>query len=100
HREFAAAVALPPGLLDPLFEAWREEVDLEPASALQGAGRDRLLAHGERFAATLFAAGLRALEIPAAPVMAGDAGLVTDDRFGAAHPLPGALALLERGLAR
>jgi aspartate kinase len=33
-------------------------------------------------------------------VLAGDAGLVTDDRFGAAHPLPAAEALLRTSFAK
>ncbi|HEV2104148.1 MAG TPA: aspartate kinase, partial [Candidatus Eisenbacteria bacterium] len=36
--------------------------------------------------------------VPAEAVHAGDAGLLTDDRFGAAHPLPEAAAALARAL--
>jgi aspartate kinase len=48
--------------------------------------------------AELLAAGLRSAGVEAAAVFAGDAGLVTDDRFGAAHPLPEAASLLRGGL--
>jgi len=47
----------------------------------------------------LFAAGLRARGVDAIPLLAGDAGLITDERFGAAHPLPEAMGLLARQLA-
>jgi len=47
-----------------------------------------VLAFGERLAAALFAAGLSNAGVPARAVFAGDAGLVTDHHFGAAHPLP------------
>src|SRR5205809_916932 len=64
------------------------------------AERDRILAWGERLAAALFASGLSALGVPARAVLAGEAGLVTDEHFGAAHPLPESDALLRRSLAR
>src|SRR5207245_3763541 len=67
--------------------------------SLTGADRDRLLAHGETLAAHLFAAALCQAGMAARAVVAGDAGLVTDDRFGAAHPLPQARALLREALA-
>lgn len=66
---------------------------------LDAEGRDRILAHGERIAAELFAAGLRRRGIAAAAHLAGDVGLVTDERFGAAHPLPESAAALREGLA-
>jgi aspartate kinase len=47
-----------------------------------------MLAFGERLSAELFAAGLRQAGIPASAVVAGDAGLVTNDHFGGARPLP------------
>jgi aspartate kinase len=59
-----------------------------------------MLAHGERLAALLFAAALSARGTPARDVFAGDAGLVTDERFGQASPLPEAMEYLARGLAR
>src|SRR5262249_13588761 len=61
---------------------------------------DRILSFGERFAVELFVAGLRARGVDAIALLAGDAGLITDDRFGAAQPLPEAASELRRLLAR
>ena len=101
HRSFAAEVGLEEQVLAPRIAEWLAEAtawtgDPEP---LAGAGRDRALAFGERFAAALFAAGLERAGVPARAVDAGEAGLVTDARFGAAHPLPEATAGLREGLA-
>jgi aspartate kinase len=81
--------------------AWREDHAAHGSEPrpLGGEIRDRILSHGERLAAAIFAAGLRAAGIAATPVEAGAAGLVTDDRFGAAHPLPEAGARIRRALA-
>jgi aspartate kinase len=85
-----------------LLDAWQEEAralrgDRDP---LDPADRDRLLSYGERLSAALFAAALREAGVDAAAVLAGDAGLVTDERFGAAHPLPDAARLLSESLTR
>jgi aspartate kinase len=65
-----------------------------------GEDRDRLLSFGERFAAEILAAALRERGLSAEAVLAGDAGLVTDDRFGAAHPLAGTDARIHQALSR
>ena len=100
HVEFARAAGLEVALLDASLEDWRREhLRLRgEAHALDAATLDRVLAYGERLSAVLFAAGLRRAGLEAAPVVAGDAGLVTDDRFGAAHPLPEAQAWLAASL--
>jgi aspartate kinase len=102
HAEWARATGVRADAAAELLEAWQEE-----ARALRGerapldaADRDRLLSYGERLAATLFAEALRDAGVDAAAVLAGDAGLVTDERFGAAHPLPEAPRLLSESLAR
>jgi aspartate kinase len=101
HVVFAGEVGLDPALLEPLLSSAREAIaSLDPHGPSTGASRDLVLSFGERLAAVLFAAGLEALGVPARAVLAGDAGLVTDDRFGAAHPLPEAMDGLERSLAR
>jgi len=102
HAEWARATGVRPDAAAELLEAWQEEAravrgDREPLAA---ADRDRLLSYGERLSATLFAAALRDAGVDAAAVLAGDAGLVTDERFGAAHPLPEAARLLSESLAR
>jgi len=88
HRSFARAVGLP----ETGWSAALEELSTWAGSLvprpLGGAERDRALSFGERIAAALFAAGLVKRGIEARPITAGDAGLVTDDRFGGAHPLP------------
>ncbi len=102
HLEFAARVAVPAATLEPLLRAWQLEAGpwLHSHKVIAGADRDRILSFGERLSVELFAAGLRALGVDAAPVLAGDAGLVTDERFGAAQPLPESPALLARHLGR
>jgi aspartate kinase len=102
HREFAAEVGVSLDTLEPLLRAWQIESAewLGSPRVIGGADRDRVLSFGERLSAEIFAAGLRARKIDAVPVLAGDAGFVTDERFGGAHPLPEAEALLARHLAR
>ncbi len=101
HLDLARSVGTDGALLDPLLEAWGQESEACARSGdpLAGADRDRVLAFGERLSAALFAEGLRVQGIDARPLFAGDAGLVTDDRFGAAHPLPEAAQRLKRALA-
>lgn len=102
HREFTAEIGVPEGILEALLRAWQIESAawLGSHQVIAGADRDRVLSFGERMSAELFAAGLRGLRVDAAAVLAGDAGLVTDERFGAAHPLADADALLALTLGR
>jgi len=101
HTEFIWAVGVPPAAVAEALDAWREETRRpRPGDApIGGADRDRVLSHGERLSAAIFAAGLAARGVAATPVDAGAAGLVTDDRFGAAHPLPEAFERLRGSLA-
>jgi aspartate kinase len=99
HLEFACDIGVSPAAMAEVIAAWHAFVAACPAAALTGAERDHALAFGERCSAALFAAGLEAAGVPARAVDAGVAGLVTDDRFGAAHPLPEAAERLRRGLA-
>ena len=102
HLEFARRVSVAPPGLEVLLRAWQLESAhwLTSPKVVAGADRDRVLAYGERLSAELFAAGLRARGLDAVPVTAGEAGLVTDERFGGAHPLPEAAPTLARQLAR
>jgi aspartate kinase len=102
HQEFAHGVGVPSATLEPLLRAWELEAAgwLRSHAVVSGGDRDRVLSFGERLSAAMFAAGLKARGVEAVPVLAGDAGLVTDERFGAAHPLPEAAALLARHLGR
>jgi len=104
HRRLAAEVRLPIGLLDGALEVLIRDLRAigraEAPRRIEGEARDRVLAHGERLAAELLAAGLRAAGVEATAIFAGDVGLVTDDRFGAAHPLPEVPARLREGLGQ
>ena len=102
HLEFARRVGVPPAVLEPLLRAWQLEAApwLRSHKVVAGANRDRMLSFGERLSVELFASGLRSLGMDAMPMLAGDAGLVTDERFGAAQPLPETHGLLARHLGR
>ncbi len=100
HRAHARALRLPEaGVAALLVELRDDPAFASGAPSVSRADRDRVLAFGERLAAELFAAALSARGTPAHAVHAGDAGLVTDDRFGQAHPAPEAYANLRDGLA-
>jgi aspartate kinase len=102
HRTFARSVAVDPALLDGLLEEWRVAAAAHARSgaAVAGADRDAVLSFGERLSAAMFAAALRPSGVDAVAVLAGDAGLVTDERFGAAHPRPEAEGRLRASLGR
>src|SRR5262249_60437066 len=88
------------GRCAPRVGGLRAEAAGAPAdSGLAPADRDRVLAYGERLAAELLAAALSQRGTPARAVFAGDAGLVTDERFGQATPLPEAAGRIARALA-
>jgi aspartate kinase len=100
HEAYVAETGFGAAEIAPLLDEWRQLAQASSAlGALTAAARDRVLAMGERFAAAIVAAGLRARGLEAQAVLAGDAGLVTDERFGAAHPLPEATELLGQSLS-
>jgi aspartate kinase len=100
HAGFTREAGLPLSAIDTLLDAWCADAEqlAESPDPLHGAERDEMLAWGERLAAELFAAGLGAVGVPARAIVAGDAGLITDDRFGGAHPLPEAEPQLRAAL--
>ncbi|MCC6649819.1 MAG: aspartate kinase [Candidatus Eisenbacteria bacterium] len=99
HASFASEIGVGVAPIETLLAEWHERTaSHSTAAALPPAERDHVLAFGERLSAALFAAGLRARGAAATAVLAGDAGLVTDERFGAAHPLPESAALLAQSL--
>ena len=102
HTSFAREVEVDPAPLAAILELWDEAARpyFDHPRPVTGEERDRILSFGERLSAPLFAAGLAARGAPAVAIMAGDAGLVTDDSFGAAHPLPEAYARLRAHLGR
>jgi aspartate kinase len=101
HREFVRDAGLELRAIQPLLGEWGSVSAAFAAMSgvLQDAPRDRVLAFGERLAAALFAAGLRQRGIAADAIEAGEAGFVTDERFGAASPLPEAATLLRERFA-
>jgi aspartate kinase len=99
HESFAAETGAGAECIAALLEEWNATAGRLAATETPAAEtRDAVLAFGERFSAALFAAGLVARGLPARAVVAGEAGLVTDERFGAAHPLPEANANLAHSL--
>ena len=102
HLEWSRATGVRSDEANALLDVWRQET-----SALRGRPdafapeeRDRLLSFGERLSAAFFAAALRDAGVDAVAMLAGDAGLVTDERFGAAHPLPGSARQMAESLSR
>jgi aspartate kinase len=100
HLEHARALEVDSSEVLALLAELRADPALARAEVpMPRADRDRVLAFGERLSAALFAAALSARGVPARAVHAGEAGLVTDDRFGNAHPLPEAADRLRVSLA-
>jgi aspartate kinase len=102
HDEWSRATGVRSGEADGLLNAWRAATAAPSGRAepLALEERDRLLSFGERLSAAYFAAALREGGVDAVAMLAGDAGLVTDERFGAAHPLPEAARQMAESLSR
>jgi len=99
HRDLGRQIGVAPSVFDAPEELWRAECAAHATRGiLRGAYRDHVLSFGERWSAVLFAAALQKAGTPARALDAGEAGLLTDDAFGAAHPLPDAHALLRETL--
>ncbi len=87
HRDVAHGLGLAPAVVDDAFAGLAELArGLRLVGAVTPRLRDEFVAHGERASARLVAAALRAAGTPAQALDAGEAGVVTDDRFGAATP--------------
>jgi len=101
HAQFARDAGLGDTHAAGVAERWMPLHSRHAAApgALGAAARDEVLAFGELASSGLFAAGLARAGVAARAVDAGEAGLVTDDRFGEAQPLPESAALLARGIA-
>ena len=87
HRAVLAELALAADLLDDLFAALRARV-LSVTDERAGQRADAVASFGERLSARVFAAALCAVDVPASPVDAFEAGLRTDSSFGRARPAP------------
>jgi aspartate kinase len=101
HLQHARALGVAAETVTGLLGALRADPALAgPVEPVSREDRDRVLAYGERLAAVLFAAALTARGTEAHAVHAGEAGLVTDDRFGQASPLPESGSRLRSFFAR
>jgi aspartate kinase len=109
HRTLAREIGVAESVIEPVLEAFRTEIrgwdgPAAPRSpgedaAIDRRALDRLLSFGERLAAALFAAELERRGVPARAVDAGEVGMITDENFGGALPLPEAYAALNAALA-
>lgn len=97
HRGLAREMGVDESLFDAAWAAFG--IDAAAPGVLDVRAQDRVLAWGERLSAQLFAVVLEQAGVPARAVVAGDAGMVTDESFGAAHPLPESQALLRAALS-
>ncbi len=100
HQDAALELGVPFAPLEPLFDeltALARGISL--IRELTPRTLDRVASFGERFSARLVAAALTKNGIPARAVDAPDAGLLTDERFGGAAPLPEADAALRVSFA-
>ncbi|MFI5349207.1 MAG: aspartate kinase [Elusimicrobiota bacterium] len=97
HREAAAELGADFKPLEPLLEelaALARGISL--LKELTPRTLDRVASFGERISARLIAAAFTKAGIPARAVDAFEAGLVTDERFGGAAPLPEAEGALKK----
>ena len=100
HREAAAELGVDAAPLEPLLEelaALSRGVSL--LQELTPRTLDRVASFGERLSCRLIAAAFAKAGIPARPVDAFAAGLLTDERFGAAAPLPEAAEAIRGAFA-
>ena len=100
HRETAAELGVDAKPLEPLFEelaALARGISL--LKELTPRTLDRVASFGERLSARLIAAAFTKAGIPARAVDAFEAGLLTDERFGGAAPLPEAEIELKKYFA-
>ena len=101
HLALARESGIPSSAFSEVLDQFEALADAHAAAGapLPAPACDALLAFGERLSAAMFAGGLCARGIDARAVDAGAAGLVTDEQFGAAHPLPEAYERLAASLS-
>lgn len=89
HEDVATGLGLDPKLCAPeLAELENIVQGIRMLGELSPRAKDRVASFGERMAARAVAAFLARTGTPATALMAWDAGLTTDHRFGRAQPLP------------
>jgi aspartate kinase len=100
HRDAARDLGVDASPLEPLLAELSELArGVSLLKELTPRTLDRLAGFGERLSARLVAAAFSKSGISARAVDAPDAGLLTDDRFGEAAPLPEADELLRKSLS-
>lgn len=100
HRDAAKALGVDSAPLEPLLAELAELArGVSLLKELTPRTLDRLAGCGERLSARIVAAAFAKAGVPAAAVDASEAGLLTDERFGEAAPLPEADALLRAALS-
>ncbi len=100
HRDAARELGVDASSLEPLLAELAELArGVSLLKELTPRTMDRLAGFGERLSVRLVAAAFTKAGIAARPVDASDAGLVTDESFGSAAPLPEADALLRAALS-
>ncbi|MBI5512844.1 MAG: aspartate kinase [Deltaproteobacteria bacterium] len=93
------AFGLDHGLIAGELQGLREALEaLSLARALSPEALDTVASYGERISVRTIAAALSRQGVPADPLDAWDAGMITDDTFGAAEPLEASEALLRERL--
>lgn len=103
ERHFAVAreLGLAPAVVqNDLLELDRTLGRVRRLGRTSARNRDLILSFGERLSSRLVAGCLVNMGIPARPVMSYEAGMVTDDEFGNAEPLPEARRHLGRVLRK
>jgi len=100
HRDAAKELGVDAAAIEPLLEELRALArGIALIRELTPRTLDRAASFGERLSARLIAAAFAKAGIPARAVDAFEAGLVTDDRFGSAVPLPEADGVLRAHFA-
>ena len=100
HRDAAAELGTDFAPLVPLFAELRELArGISLLKELTPRTLDRVASFGERFSVRLVAPAFTKAGVPARAVDAFDAGLLVDERFGGANPLPAADAAIAKAFA-
>lgn len=100
HRDAAAELGTDFAPLAPLFAELRELArGISLLKELTPRTLDRVASFGERFSVRLIAPAFTKAGVPARAVDAFDAGLLVDERFGGANPLPEADAAIAKAFA-
>lgn len=100
HRDAARELGVDAAPLEPLLAELAELArGISLVKELSPRALDRLAGFGERLSARVVAAAFVKAGIDAGAVDASDAGLLTDDRFGEAAPLPEADEFLRETLS-